>query len=164
MKSEITLKDVAAQATQWSRSELESLRALTDALLEAESDEQRVIPALHLIMQGRKGGGYFEDKLINGKSYRYLRYRCGGKLCSVYLGRSECFVSARSESSEAARGFRNSSRILCRLLGIAQKFNPMTPLDLALLLAEPSNPSPQIERIIDGNPPQQRVKSRRAKK
>jgi len=134
------------------------LRALADALLEAKSEEERVIPALHLMMQGRRGGGYLEHKVIKGKSYCYLRYRCDGKLCSIYLGRSQCFAPKGSASSDAARGFRNSSRTLCRFLKISQRFAPITPLDLAVYSAALENPSSQIERIMEGKPPQVRSK------
>ncbi len=157
-KSNLTLKDVAPHLAQWSRSELEGLRGLTDALLKLSSEEERVIPALHLMMQGRRGGGYIEHKLINGKSYCYLRYRCEGKLRSVYLGRSQCFAPKGSASSDAARGFRNSSRILCRLLKISQRFAPITPLDLAVYSVALENPSSQMERIVDGKQPQVRTK------
>jgi len=155
-KSKLTLKDVIPHTAQWSRGELEALRRLTDALLKVSSEEERVIPALHLMLQGRQSGGYIEHKSINGKSYCYLRYRCDGKLRSVYLGRSQCFVSEGSARSDAARGFRNSSRTLCRFLKISQRFAPITPLDLAIYSAALENPSSQIERIIDGKPPQVR--------
>ena len=157
-KFELTLKDVVPYAAQWSRSELEGLKGLADALLKLKSKEQRAISALHLMMQGRRGGGYLEDKVINGKSYCYLRYRCDGKLRSIYLGRSECFASKGSASSDAARGLRNSSRTLCRLLKISQRFAPITPLDLAVYQVLLEKPSSQIERIVDGKPPQMRSK------
>ena len=160
-KCELTLADIAPQAAQWSRSELEDLRGLADALLEAKSEEERVIPALHLMMQGRRGGGYLEHKLIKGKSYCYLRYRCEGKLKSVYLGRSQCFVAAGSARSDAARGFRNSSRILCRFLNISQRFAPITPLDLAVYQILLEMPSSQMKRIVEGKPPQVRSQPKR---
>lgn len=72
---QLTLKDVAAHAAHWTQEDLEGLKALAENLLKATSAEERGIPALHALMQGSKGGGYFEDKIINGKSYRYLRYR-----------------------------------------------------------------------------------------
>ena len=153
MKKQITLKDVAACAVNWNQAELEGLKELADSLLRASSAEQRAIPALHALFQGSKGGGYFEDKIINGKSYRYLRYRTGKKLRSVYLGRSECFVNPRSKTHEAAKGFRESSRTLCRLMGILQSRNPITPLDVAIQLADPDDFSPQIERVLEDKPP-----------
>ena len=156
-KCELTLADIAPHAAQWSRSELEELKGLADALLKSKSEEERAIPALHLMMQGRRGGGYLEHKVIKGKSYCYLRYRCDGKLKSVYLGRSQCFVSEGSPASDAARGFRNSSRILCRLLKISQRFAPITPLDLAVYQVFVQTPSSQIERIVDGKPPKMRT-------
>jgi hypothetical protein len=88
MKTYLTLTDVAAHAATWNQQELEALKVLAENLLKA-SAEERAVPALHLLMQGTKGGGYLEDKVINGKSYRYLRYRSGKKLRSVYLGRTD---------------------------------------------------------------------------
>ena len=156
MKTQITLKDVATCAAQWSQEDLEWLKKLAENLLKASSGEERGIPALHALMQGSKGGGYFEDKKINGKSYRYLRYRTGKKLRSIYLGRTESFVSRVSRSHQAAKGFRESARVLCRLLDIPPSLNPVTPSDVALLLTDPERFSTQMKRILDGKPPQRK--------
>jgi len=60
MKTEqITLKDIATCAANWSQEELEGLKELADSLLRASSAS----PALHALLQGSKGGGYFEDKI-----------------------------------------------------------------------------------------------------
>jgi len=152
---QLTLKDVAAHAATWSREDLQALELLAQNLLKA-SVEERAVPALHLLMQGSKGGGYLEDKVINGKSYRYLRYRYGKKLRSIYLGRTESFVNPQSRSAEAARGLRESSRAMCRLLGIAQATNPVTPLDMAIWLTDPEQFSSQMKRVVCGKPPQRK--------
>ena len=167
---ELTLKDVAAHAATWSREDLEGLKALAENLLNASSIEERAIPALHLLMQGSKGGGYFEDKVVNGNSYRYLRYRFDKRLRSIYLGRTEAFVSPLSRRAEAARGFRESNRAMCRLLGILQSFNPVTPLDVAILTTDLDQFSCQMERVVSGKPPQKkprkspRVKTKKTNK
>ncbi len=157
MKTEqLTLNDVAAHAAHWGQPDLQGLKVLAENLLKATSAEERGIPALHALMQGSKGGGYFEDKIINGKSYRYLRYRIGKKLRSIYMGRTESFVSRGSRSHQAAKCFRESSRVLCRLLAIPPSLNPITPLDVAIWLTDPERFSPQIARILDGKPPQRK--------
>jgi hypothetical protein len=155
MKTELTLTDVAAHAASWSEEDLQALKVLAENLLKA-SAEERAVPALHLLMQGSKGGGYLEDKVINGKSYRYLRYRFGKKLRSIYLGRTESFADPQSRSAEAARGLRESSRAMCKLLGIAQATNPVTPLDMAIWLTDPEQFSAQMERVVCGKPPQRK--------
>jgi hypothetical protein len=167
---QLTLKNVAIAAATWSREDLEGLKALAENLLNASSIEERAIPALHLLMQGSKGGGYFEDKIINGNSYRYLRYRFDKRLRSIYLGRTEAFVSPLSRRAEAARGFRKSSRAMCRLVGILQSLNPVTPLDVAILTTDLDQFSSQMDRVTNGKPPQKnprkspRVKSRKSGK
>jgi hypothetical protein len=167
---QLTLKNIAIHAASWSQEDLEGLKALAENLLKASSVEERAIPALHLLMQGSKGGGYFEDKVINGKSYRYLRYRFDKRLRSIYLGRTEAFVSPLSRRAEAARGFRESSRAMCRLLGILQSFNPVTPLDVAILLTDLDQFSSQMDRVVNGKPPQKkprkspRVKTKKSAK
>lgn len=74
-------KDVAPHAYQWNRHELEEMRAIIDALLEASEavpeTETEAVPAgdSQRGKRGKRGGGYFEDKMINGCGpYRYLRY------------------------------------------------------------------------------------------
>jgi hypothetical protein len=156
----LTLRDIAPHAALWSRSEIEQLKAFADALFIAKCGKERVASALHEIMQGRSGGGYVENKVIRGKSYCYLRYRSGGKLRSVYLGRTECFAPKRSAESDAARGYRNVIRILCRLTKISRSCTPMCPLELAVYLALAEKRSDQIERVIQGKPPQARPKKR----
>jgi hypothetical protein len=83
-------KDVAPHAYQWNRAELEEMRAIIDALLEASSPEPETspVPAGDSQPRGKRGGGYFEDKMINGCGpYRYLRYWLSGKRKSVYVGK-----------------------------------------------------------------------------
>jgi hypothetical protein len=85
-------KDVAPHAYQWNRAELEEMRAMIDALLEASQPEPqtKAVPAYNSQSRGTRGGRYFEDKMINGCGpYRYLRFWLSGKRKSVYVGKIE---------------------------------------------------------------------------
>jgi len=85
-------KDVAPHAYQWDRAELEEMRAIVDALMEASKPEPQAeeVPAGNSQSRGTRGGGYFEDKMINGCGpYRYLRFWVSGKRKSVYVGKME---------------------------------------------------------------------------
>jgi hypothetical protein len=85
-------KDVAPHAYQWNHAELEEMRAIIDALLEASSPEPETspVPAGDSQPHGTRGGGYFEDKMINGCGpYQYLRYWLCGKRKSVYVGKKK---------------------------------------------------------------------------
>jgi hypothetical protein len=86
-------KDVAPHAYKWNRAELEEMRAIIDALLQANTPpepEAEAIPAGDSHPRGKRGGGYFEDKRINGCGpYRYLRYWLCGTRKSVYVGKKE---------------------------------------------------------------------------
>jgi hypothetical protein len=44
-------------------------------------------PSLEL-PRGPRQGGYFERKVITGRTYIYYRYRCGGVLKSLYIGKN----------------------------------------------------------------------------
>jgi hypothetical protein len=91
-QTRITPKDVATHAYQWNRSELEEMQAIINALLEASEPEPEASPepADCKQQQGKRGGAYFEDKLVNGCGpYRYLRFWQSGKRKSVYVGRVE---------------------------------------------------------------------------
>ena len=84
--------DVAPHAYQWSLDELEEMAAIIAGLLEArESDNlsEHEQGTMTSIRRGRRGGGgYYEDKMINGRGpYRYLRYMRGGSRKSVYVGK-----------------------------------------------------------------------------
>ncbi len=83
-------KDVTLHAYQWNRAELEEMRAIIDALLEASEPEPEAeaVPVGDSQSRGTRGGGYFEDKMINGCGpYRYLRFWISGKRKSVYVGK-----------------------------------------------------------------------------
>jgi hypothetical protein len=86
-------KDVAFHAYQWNRGELEEMRAIIDAMLEADTvpePETEAENAGDSKPRGTRGGGYFEDKMINGCGpYRYLRYWLCGKRKSVYVGKKK---------------------------------------------------------------------------
>ncbi len=60
-------KDVASHAYKWNRAELEEMRAIVDALMEASKPEPQAeeVPAGNSQSRGTRGGGYFEEKMIN---------------------------------------------------------------------------------------------------
>jgi hypothetical protein len=86
-------KDVVPHAYQWNVDELEEMRAIIDAILEADTalePETEAGNAGDSQPRGTRGGGYFEDKMINGCGpYRYLRYWFCGKRKSVYVGKKK---------------------------------------------------------------------------
>jgi hypothetical protein len=88
--SRLSPKDVVPHAYQWNPAELEEMRAIIDTLLEASEPEPETeaVPARDTKSCGERGGGYFEDKMINGCGpYRYLRFWLSGKRKSVYVGK-----------------------------------------------------------------------------
>lgn len=88
----LTPKDVASHAYQWSRTELVEMKAIIDALLEAcdPESEAKQEPVEGKQQWGKRGGAYFEDKVVNGCGpYRYLRYWQAGKRKSLYVGKAE---------------------------------------------------------------------------
>jgi hypothetical protein len=91
-QTRLSPKDVALHAYQWNRAELAEMRAIVDALMEASQPEPEpeAVPAGNSHSRGTRGGGYFEDKMINGCGpYRYLRFWLSGKRKSVYVGKIE---------------------------------------------------------------------------
>lgn len=91
-KAEKAIQDMQG----WSNKDLEQLQAMIGALLESRGDVETVEEkAADSSTASKRGGGHIELKMIpdskSGKSYgpyRYLRYRQGGKLRSVYLGKA----------------------------------------------------------------------------
>jgi hypothetical protein len=91
-QTHLSPKDVASHAYQWNLAELEEMRAIVDALIEASQPEPQTeaVPAGNSQSCGTRGGGYFEEKMINGCGpYRYLRFWVSGKRKSVYVGKIE---------------------------------------------------------------------------
>ncbi len=65
----------------WSKDDIISLKDLLDCMLEPPEPPSRKLPL------GKRGGGYVERKVINGKSYFYHRYIREGRRRSLYLGK-----------------------------------------------------------------------------
>jgi len=65
----------------WSLEDIRFFQQVLANLLEPPQPPSQELP------RGRRGGGYCELKVINGKRYLYHRFNEGGKRRSVYLGK-----------------------------------------------------------------------------
>jgi len=71
-QTRVSPKDVVPHAYQWNRAELAEMRAIVDALMEASQPDPQpeAVPAKNSQSRGTRGGGYFEDKMINTNSLK----------------------------------------------------------------------------------------------
>jgi hypothetical protein len=67
----------------WSQNDIRTLRDLLTCMVEPPEPQVQELP------RGPRRGGYFERKKSNGRSYYYYRYRCGGVLKSLYIGKDK---------------------------------------------------------------------------
>ncbi len=79
-----------------SSSEIISLRDLLNCMVQPPEPSPE-------LPRGPRQGGYFERKVITGRTYIYYRYRRGGILKSLYVGKERDKLPAGIEGLAAMR-------------------------------------------------------------